>query len=103
MGGGADIKKMRMKSYFEMHPDSVTCICNGVEFPAFFDYSYQSNSKDAANVEQQKRSPHLTFYSDYATLLKRGEDIVVNGKSFKVYKVKSDLTDTTFQAEGWLI
>lgn len=104
---GLQMKKDQMENYFLMHPDSITVKIvgsEGVTFPAFFDYSFQSGNKDSGNVEQQKRAPHLTFFSGYESLLEgRKTKVEILEKTFTVFIVKSDLTHGTFQAEAWLV
>lgn len=102
---GIATKKQWCEDYFTFHPDSrtVTVVGSGETFPALFDYAYMSNNRDGGRVEQQKRAPHLTFFSEHRSLLTPRESrVLVNGKSFLVYIVKADLTEETFQAEAWL-
>jgi len=103
---GIDAKRKWMKDYFELHPDSreITLIGTEISFPGFFDYAYSSNNRDGGNVEQQKRAPHITFFSEWAEHIDaRTSRVSVGGKEFGVYSLKSDLTEETFQAEIWLV
>ena len=73
---GIQAKKKWVEDYFIHHPDSRTIevIENGssiAEFPALFDFAFFSNNRDSSNVEQQKRAPHLTFYSEYISVPKK--------------------------------
>lgn len=114
---GIRAKKKWSENYFIKHPDSRTIeIIGGSEtFPALFDYAYMSGNRDGGNVEQQKRVPHLTFFSAYKeSLTPRStevnvpvdfdeNDLPTRWEKFAVYKVSSDLTEETFQAEAWLV
>lgn len=106
---GLQAKKKWNEDYFKLHPDSRTIevVENGLpiaEFPALFDSAYFSNNRDNGNVEQQKRSPHITFFSAWASLLiARKTKLRIGAKDFTVYIVKTDDTEETFQAEAWLV
>ena len=101
-----DMKKEQMLNYINHHPDSRICTIEdtGEEFGCLFDYAYYSDNRDAGNVEQNKREPHITFSSEFSHLLiPRHTKISVNGHTYTVYIVKDDLTEETFQAEAWLV
>jgi hypothetical protein len=105
---GVEAKKSQTEAYFRLHPDSitVTVVGTGDTFPAVYDSGSFSNNRDGGNVRQNKHAPHLTFYSEYAALIpdrKAGGELSFNGTTREVNIVKPDLTETTFQAEAWLV
>lgn len=114
---GIRAKKKWSENYFIKHPDSrtVQIVGSSETFPALFDYAFMNGNKDGGNVEQQKRVPHLTFYSLYEkSLTPRStqvdvpvdfdeNDLPTRFERFTVYKLSSDLTEETYQAEAWLV
>ena len=103
---GVLTKRTHAENYFLMHPDSrdISVVGSEVTFPALFDYTYATNNLDGRNVEQQKRVPHLTFFSAHAGLLTpRVTKLQVGSAIFTVYRVLDDKTEETFQAEAWLV
>lgn len=99
------IKKEQTENYFIFHPDSVTVVVegSGVSFPALYDNATFSNNRDGANVTQQKPVPHLTIFSGWESSVKRHDKVTFNGVTREVNAVKTDFTDSTFQAEIWLV
>jgi len=104
-----ELKKQQTEDYFTYHPDSVeiTVSVSLETFPALFDYAYQSGSRDSGNVKMQTRTPHITFYSDYASLLTARSSVIsiegVTGKTYTVVQVQKDETGGSYQAEAWLV
>jgi hypothetical protein len=106
-----------MADFIEYHPTARTIAIQGSDdtFPALFDWAHFANNKDAGNVEQQKRVPHLTFYSGHASLLTArvtkvevphtwdSDGNVTGYDTYTVYRVTDDKTAETFQAEAWLV
>ena len=105
------MKKKQTEDYFAYHPDSQdVAIVEAdpyVSFPALFDYGYAGGDKDSGHVQQQKRTPHLTFYADYADGLTAMKTKLTlenfPDKVFTVVQVRKDETAGTFQGEAWLV
>ena len=114
---GIRAKKKWCENYFKKHPDSRTIEVLGSDdtFPALFDYAFMTGDKDGGNIEQKKRVPHLTFFSEYDALLTPRSTVlrvptkfdddgnIVETTDFTVFRTSSDLTNETFQTDAWLI
>ena len=102
---GIEAKKELMRNYFDLHPDSreVTVVGSGQVINALFDYAYMTGEKDAGNIEQKKRVPHLTFFSEDAQYISPDDQIQVGAQTYTVWRVTTDLTEETFQGEVWMI
>jgi hypothetical protein len=102
---GIEAKKQQMEDYILFHPDAVTVTVavSLVQFPALYDNATITNNRDGANVQQRKPVPHLTIYSEHADSVKRGDSVSFNGITKTVNVVKTDRTETTYQAEIWLV
>lgn len=102
-----NIKKEQMKNYFDYHPDSreVEVVSSGIVFNALFDFAYMYGDKDSANVEQHKRVPHITFFSDNEQYLdaRANTQVTIDSTTYIVTRLSSDQTEETFQCEAWLV
>jgi hypothetical protein len=105
-----EMKKKQAEDYFTYHPDSQEVqleVFPFDSFPALLDYGYASGNKDSGHVQQQKKTPHLTFFADYADgLIARETKLTLENfpdKVFTVVQVRKDETAGTFQGEAWLV
>ncbi len=105
MSSSLEMKKQQVKDYFSYHPDSrvVTVVKDMRTFPALFDNAFELNNRNAGRVQQQKRIPHLTVFSDDIGDLEKNDEVTFSGKTYKIFRVQDDLTDETFQGELWLL
>jgi len=99
-----EMKKQQVVDFYTYHPDSQTIqIVGGSTFPGLFDHAFLSDSKDAGNVSMKRRTPCVSCYSGYESLITAGTtQIIVGSTTYTVTRKAFDHTDGTYQGELWL-
>ena len=99
-----EAKRQQAEDYFALHPDSQEILVVGTSssFPGLFDRAHGSEGKENEGVDRQFLSPHLTFFSGHAALVKRGSKLQIGSETFEVREMKID-RDGSFQGQLWLV
>jgi hypothetical protein len=102
-----ELQKNLTQRQFERDRNCRTVTIVGSEplfsFPALFTMAFMSDNRDRGHVAQQKRWPHLTFFSGYEDHFEaRVTRVSFGGENYLVHSIQTDLGDGTYQGELWL-
>lgn len=96
-----ELAKRQVQNWFKRHPRSreTSNDTRGKLFPAIFNNPTASNNRDAGRQTQKKNAPHLTCFVDDVAGFEKGDVITFDSKTFYVWFVNRDKTDSTYKAE----
>lgn len=100
-----ELKSANARNYITHHPDSrtITVVVSGDTFPALFSTSLIEGPSDKGNVSHNRKSRHLTFHIESASLISTGDKVSVGDIVFTITRIDADASDETFQGVAWLV
>lgn len=105
MSDALDLLKAQGLAYFETHPQRVTVVAAGEEYPGLFDAAPRTNG--GSHNERHSEGPVLTLFTDHLEAIKaaigRNDTLTVDGTEWKISQFKNDESDGIYQGNIWLL